>query len=244
MDCNGLNADESLDVIKNVRILQRQRGYRFSIDALLLADFVNPTSPRHIVDLGAGAGIIGILLAHKYPAAFVHLIELQRGLYELSNKNIQLNNVADRIKTHNLDIKDIYTNISSNTFDAAVSNPPYRKLQSGELNPDDEKAAARHELNLTLDDLIKAAFYLLRGKGRFSFIYQPSRFVEVIENLRGHNLEPRRVRFIHSNTKSEAKMFLIEAVKEGRPQLRLEPPLFIYADTGRYTDETLAILGL
>ncbi|KWT82057.1 tRNA1(Val) (adenine(37)-N6)-methyltransferase [Candidatus Magnetominusculus xianensis] len=233
----------SLDTIKNVRILQRQKGYRFSIDALLLADFVNPKNPRHIADFGAGSGIIGILLAQKYPAAFVHLIELQKGLYELANKNVALNNVTERIKMHHLNINDIYGNISSNTFDLAVSNPPYRKLQSGELNPDDEKAAARHELNLTLDELIKAAFYVLRAKGRFSFIYQTSRFVEVIETLRGRNFEPRRVRFIYANAKSEAKIFLIEAVKEGRAQLKLDPPFFVYDDTGRYSAKTLEILS-
>ncbi|MBF0457011.1 MAG: tRNA1(Val) (adenine(37)-N6)-methyltransferase [Nitrospirae bacterium] len=244
MDNESQNGDISLDTIKNVRILQRQKGYRFSIDAILLANFVNPKNPRHIIDFGAGAGIVGILLAKKYPAAFVHLVELQRGLYELSNKNVELNNITDRLKTHHLDIKDIYDTISSNTFDLAVSNPPYRKLQSGEINPDDEKAAARHELTLTLDELIKAAFHVLRGKGGFSFIYQTSRFVEVIETLRSRKFEPRRIRFIYSNKKSEAKIFLIEAIKEGKAQLKLDPPFFVYDDTGRYSAETLEILSV
>ncbi|MBF0487839.1 MAG: tRNA1(Val) (adenine(37)-N6)-methyltransferase [Nitrospirae bacterium] len=241
----GQDMEVSLDTIKNVRILQRRKGYRFSIDALLLADFVNPKNPRRIVDLGAGSGIVGILLAKKYPTAFVHLIELQRSLYELANKNVELNNVTERLKIHNLNINDIYGNISSNTFDLAVSNPPYRRLQSGELNPDDEKAAARHELNLTLEDLIKAAFYVLRGKGRFLFIYQTSRFVEVIETLRVHKFEPRRIRFVYSNKKSEAKIFLIEAIKEGKAQLKLDSPFFVYDDnTGRYSPETLDILSV
>ncbi|MCG6553947.1 MAG: methyltransferase, partial [Candidatus Magnetominusculus sp. LBB02] len=154
------SSDLSLDTIKNVSILQRRKGYRFSIDALLLADFVRHKSPRQIIDFGAGSGIVGVLLAQKYPAAFVHSIELQKGLYELAEKNASLNNVSDRLKVHHLNINDIYGIISSNAFDLAVSNPPYRKLQSGEINPDDEKAAARHELNLTLDELLKAAFYV------------------------------------------------------------------------------------
>ncbi|MBF0516730.1 MAG: tRNA1(Val) (adenine(37)-N6)-methyltransferase [Nitrospirae bacterium] len=237
------DSDLSLDTIKNVMILQRRKGYRFSIDALLLSDFAYHSNPRHIIDFGAGSGIIGILIAQKYPEAFVHLIELQQGLYELANKNAALNNVTDRLKIHHLNINDIYANISSNSFDLAVSNPPYRKLQSGEVNPDDEKAAARHELNLTLDELIKAAFYVLRAKGKFSFIYQTSRFVEVIETLKGRRFAPRRVRFIYSNRKSEAKIFLIEAVKEGAAQLRLDSPFFVYDDTGRYSAETLEMLN-
>ncbi|MCG6553287.1 MAG: hypothetical protein L7F77_13260, partial [Candidatus Magnetominusculus sp. LBB02] len=102
----------------------------------------------------------------------------------------------------------------------------------------------RHELNLTLDELLKAAFYVLRGKGRLSFIYQTSRFVEVIETLRARKFEPRRVRFIYSNRRSEAKIFIIEAVKEGRAQLTLDPPFFVYNDEGRYSAETLEILSV
>ncbi len=235
----------SLDSIKSLKIYQKKTGYRFTIDSLLLVDFVNLTFPKKIADLGAGSGIIGILLAKRYTGARVLLIEVQKELVELSRKNIEINMVSDRVMSLRGNIKNINNkHIKPNSFNLVVSNPPFRKPLSGKVSPNSEKAISRHEISITLDDFINAAFYILRGKGRLCFIYHPSRLIEVIETLKDNRFEPKRIRFIHSFTHSDASMFLIEAVKEGRPQLILEKPFFIYNKKGEYTEDSRRILEL
>ena len=128
-------------------------------------------------------------------------------------------------------------------FDLAVSNPPFRKPLSGRLNIDKERAVARHEIEIDLKGLLKAASGLLRARGRFCMVYHPLRLTELMEELKKVRLEPKRLRFIHGNTKAEAKMFLMEAVKDGRPGLKVENPLFVYKEDGGYTEEMEGIYG-
>ncbi len=237
----------TLDTIAGVKIYQNKNGYRFSVDALLLYSFVDLKHVKKIADLGAGSGIVGMLLAKKYPKAKVKLIELQESLAALAEKNITLNNLGQRASLTNCNIKDIPHGIISlkpNSFDLAVSNPPFRKQKTGLISPTDEKAIARHEIKLTIDDTIRASSYLLRDKGRVCIIYHPSRIVELTDKLRAKNLEPKRIRFVHSDSASEAKMALIEAAKNGRPGIKIEKPLFIYQESHEagnrkniYTDE-------
>ncbi|MBF0563792.1 MAG: tRNA1(Val) (adenine(37)-N6)-methyltransferase [Nitrospirae bacterium] len=242
--------DLTLDTIKDVKIYQKKKGYRFSIDAPLLSGFVKPLFSGRAADIGAGSGIIGLLLAKKYEKLTVQLFEIQEELYALSLENIRLNGVEDRVSALNADVKDLLLPevskcpyIGSNSFDIVVSNPPFRKIGTGLINPHVEKAVARHELELTLDDLTRAAFCLLRGKGRFYFIHHPTRFIEAIDALRDRGLQPVRARFVHSDESAWAKMFLMECVKEGKPTFTLENPFYIYKTDGSYTEDTLALLG-
>jgi tRNA1Val (adenine37-N6)-methyltransferase len=122
-------------------------------------------------------------------------------------------------------------------YDLVVSNPPFRRVKSGLLNLEEEKAIARHEINLRLNELINAASYLLKAKGRFCIIYHPCRFSELIDTLKKREIEPKRLRFVHSNISSEAKMILLEAVKKGKGGMKVDKPLFIYKENGSYTDE-------
>ncbi|MEO5358114.1 MAG: tRNA1(Val) (adenine(37)-N6)-methyltransferase [Nitrospirae bacterium YQR-1] len=232
----------TLDSIKDIKIYQRKGGYRFSIDPLILCDFVNAEMPKLIADFGAGSGIIGILLAKKFTNAGIHLLEIQETLAALATKNVEINGLKNHINIHTIDIKQVNGYFSQNSFDIVVSNPPYRKATAGEICPDPEKAVARAEIKITFSDIVKSAFYLLKGKGKLVFIYHPSRFIETTEILRENNFEPKRVKFIHSNINSEAKMFLMEAIKEGKPQLILESPLFLYETQGQYSTEALKIL--
>lgn len=222
----------TLDTIAGVKIYQNKNGYRFSVDALLLYSFVDLKHVKKIADLGAGSGIVGILLAKKYQKAKVKLIELQESLASLAEKNIALNNLGQKISLINCNIKDIPSGIASlkaDSFDLVVSNPPFRRQKTGLISPTDEKAIARHEIKLDINDIIKASFYLLKDKGRVCLIYHPSRIVELIDKLRAKNLEPKRIRFVYSNPESEAKMMLIEAVKNRRPGIKIERPFFIYS---------------
>lgn len=235
---------ETLDGIRDIRLYQRKRGYRFSVDSLLLHHFVNLRSAGSIVDLGSGSGIVGLLLAKKYPKAKVTLLELQRGLHELALRNIVINALEDRVEALNLDIRRLPAGlVQSGQFDLAVSNPPFRRPLSGLLNEEPERAVARHEIELSLGELLGAAASLVKAKGRFCLVYHPVRLSELMDGLRAVRLEPKRLRFVHGNEHAEAKMVLVEAVKGALMGIKVERPLFIYNGGGGYTDEMVEIYG-
>ncbi|MEW6002844.1 MAG: tRNA1(Val) (adenine(37)-N6)-methyltransferase [Nitrospirota bacterium] len=233
--------DITLDSIRDIKLYQPKTGYRFSVDALLLYDFVNLGKINRIADLGAGSGIVGILLATKYPDATVALFEIQERLVLLAEKNIILNSLEGRVRVIKKDIRKIKNSHSPyaarHYYDLVVSNPPFRVLKSGRMSVGEERAIARHEVKLTLDELVDTGSFLLREKGRFCIIYHPSRTSELIGGLKKRGLEPKRLRFVHSNISSEAKMVLVEAAKGGKKGLKVEKPLFIYNDDGSYSDE-------
>lgn len=245
----------TLDTIRDIKLYQNKKGYRFSVDALLLYSFVNLQRAYRIADVGAGSGIVGILLAKKYHDSEVALIEIQNSLAGLAEKNITLNKVEKRVRVIRTDIKkfklgDFHSEnkttlnsplLTPNSFDLVVSNPPFRRQKTGLISPTDEKAIARHEIELKLADLIQASCSLLKSKGRFCMIYHPSRLVELIETLRGKRMEPKRLRFVHSNLMTEAKMALVEAIKDGRTEMKIEKPFCIYKEDGTYTDEMKAL---
>jgi tRNA1Val (adenine37-N6)-methyltransferase len=234
----------TLDTILGIQIYQHSKGYRFSADAVLLSSFVSTQRLKKIADLGAGSGIIGLLLAKKYPSAEVTLVELQEGLVKNAEKNVVLNGLEKRVNVVHGDIRKMkYGRGVLHSYDLVVSNPPFRKTRTGLISPSDEKAMARHELQLPLAALMKAAFSMLKHHGRFCVIHLPERLAEVMAAMRQANLEPKRIRFVHSNILSEAKMVLIEAFKEGKPGLLVERPLYMYTDAGEYTEEVQAIYG-
>jgi tRNA1Val (adenine37-N6)-methyltransferase len=230
--------DVTLDSIRDIRLYQPKNGYRFSVDSLLLFDFVNLRKAKSIADLGAGSGIIGILLAGKYPEASVDLFELQDNLAGIAEKNVILNRCEDRVRVIKCDLRELQAASSAHPrYDLVVSNPPFRRLKSGRLNIEEEKAIARHEITLRLHECINAASALLRNRGRLCMIYHPCRLSELLNVMRGKGIEAKRMRFVHSTTSSEAKMVLLEAVQGGRVGLKVEEPLYVYGEDGRYTEE-------
>jgi tRNA1Val (adenine37-N6)-methyltransferase len=235
--------DTTLDTIKNLSLYQKTNGYRFSIDAVLLADFVRKTKPSRIIDIGSGSGIIGILLAMKYPCSRIDMVEIQNDLYALGRKNIALNKCEKRVSAFHGDVNDLVNipEICPHSYDIAVSNPPFRVPDTGRISPYDEKAIARHEISLRLPALIKALHYLLKPKGYAYIIFHPSRLDEVFGVMKTHRIEPKRARFVHPDPLTESKMVMIEGIKAARPSMKIEPPLFIYTKHG-YTDEVSMIL--
>jgi len=233
--------ETTLDSILDIKVYQHREGYRFSMDAVVLHAFVNLRRVERIADLGAGSGVVGLLLAKRYPEARVTLVELQDSLYKLAKKNVKLNGLDDRAEVLKANIKALPDELKG--FDLVVSNPPFRKPGTGRLSPGGERALARHELAITLKELAASASGLLRHGGRFAVIYHPARLAELMEELKAVRLEPKRLRFVHGNENSEAKMVLLEAVRGGRGGLRIEKPLFVYSADGSYTDELSAIYG-
>ncbi len=229
--------DITLDSIRDIKIYQSKTGYRFSVDSLLLYDFINLSKIDSIADLGAGSGIVGILLAKKYVEAKITLFEIQESLVKLAKKNVVLNNLQERIQIIQIDIREIPKLHTSFSFDLVVSNPPFRRLRSGLLSIEEEKAIARHEIKITLNELIYVSSIILKPKGRLCIIYHPWRLSELIEIFKKNRIEPKRLKFIHSKISSEAKMVFVEGVKEGRIGLKVEKPFFIYDEKGKYTEE-------
>lgn len=234
----------TVDGVRDVRVYQHLYGYRFSVDALLLYSFVNVRHVSEIADLGAGSGVIGLLLARRYEKAKVLLVELQEGLYRLAKKNIALNGLGARVEAMLADVSLAVDKIGGASFDLIVSNPPFRKPTTGRISLGEERAVARHEIRLRLPDLTEAASRLLRAKGRFFIIYHPERLLELMDTLRACRLEPKRIRFVHNDRSAVSKIVLVEAVKEGRAGVRIEKPLFIYGEDRSYTREVQKMYGM
>jgi tRNA1Val (adenine37-N6)-methyltransferase len=236
-------SDETLDSIKDIKLFQAKDGYRFSVDALLLENFISAKRLEKGIELGAGSGIISILLAKRLKGTKIIAVEIQNNLAERATRNVNLNSLADRIEILQKDIKDLKKIYPANKFDFVFSNPPFRKTKTGRLSIYEERAVARHEIEITLPDLIRTASYLIKHSGKFFMIYHPFRLAELISLLQKAKLEPKRMRFVHSKIGDEAKMVLIEAVKGSGTWLKIAPPLYIYEKNSVYTSELTKILS-
>lgn len=243
---NGLkHGGETIDEFfgGRLRVLQKEKGYRFSIDSLLLADFVTLRRGDRVVDLGTGSGIIALILALRFPEANIAEVEVQKDLADMAGRSVALNGMEGRIHVCHGDVKEIRRLFAPQSFDAAVFNPPYRRLNSGRINPDSERAVARHEIRGTIDDFLASARYLLKDSGRVHVIYPAARGVQLIARMRANGVEPKRLRIVHSDGASGGVFVLAEGVKGAGEELEILPPLFIYRDDGRYSDEVDKILG-
>ncbi len=229
--------EETLDTLfeGRLKILQRRDGYRFSIDALLLAHFAGPGPKDRILDLGTGCGIIPLILLFRRKASRIIGVEIQPSLADLARRNASLNRFTSRIKIWEKDFRDLTTKKLKGVFDLVLSNPPYRRVGSGRINPDQEKALARHEINATLEEMLRVAYHLLKDRGRLVVIYPASRAADLIEEMAGFHLEPKRMQLVHSHEKDEARLILVEALKEGHVQVRILPPFILYNSAEEYT---------
>ena len=227
---------------KGLKIIQNTEGFCFGIDAVLLSDFAKKIKNNSkVLDLGTGTGILPILLCGKTKLNKIYGIEIQKEVATMAGRSVKLNNLENRIEIVNKNIKDIENIFEKNSFDAIVTNPPYKKINTGEKNEKENKLISRHEITASLDDFIKISFNLLKDKGSFYMVHRPERLAEIIYKLKQNKLEPKIIKFVYSNIKSEAKLVLIKAVKNAKEFLKIEKPLFVYKEDGNYTDEILKI---
>ena len=219
-------SDETLDLFFNgtLHLLQKKRGYRFSIDVVLLSQFIRLRGHEKGIDLGTGCGILPLLLSRTETGHSFVGIEIQKGLADLAEKNVAINHLEDRIAILHQDFKKLKKVFSAGSFDVVFSNPPYRKALTGRINPSPEKAVARHEIKGTLNDLVETAAYLLPTKGRCYLIYSASRTVDLLVTLRRNKLEPKRLRFVHPKREENAKFILLESVKASGTELKIMEP--------------------
>lgn len=233
-----LHEEESLDdlILGDLQVIQATRGYRFSLDAVLLANFAD-TSPRHVVDLGAGSGVISLILAWRAPQASFTLVEIQASMADRASRSIVLNGLEERVKVIEGDIRDIETIMRGGCADLVISNPPFWKKGEGKISSNREEAIARHELNLNLEELVQKGTYLLRQGGKIDIIHRADRLDEAMDIFRRYKTPVRKLRLIHSFVDREARLVLIEAEKNRPGPLHVMPPLVIYDKVGEYGAE-------
>lgn len=227
---------------KNLKIIQNRLGFCFGIDSVLLSDFAKGIKKNSIVvDIGTGTGIISILLSAKTDIKKIYGIEIQEDVANMAKRSVALNELEDKIEVINTNIKDIFNFLEPNKIDAIVTNPPYMKLNTGAQNEEKKKLISRHEVECTLEDIIKISYKLLKSNGEFYMVHRAERIVDILYYLRQYKLEPKVLRFIQPKENKEPNLVLIKAVKNAGYQLTLEKPLIIYNNDGSYTDEILEI---
>ncbi len=222
----------------NLKIIQSPEVFSFSLDAVLLARFAGVPPRGRVLDLCTGNGVIPLLLTTRTEAR-IDGVEIQARLADMATRSVKLNGLSDRIAILEQDLR--HWRVESELYDAVTVNPPYLPVQSGDRKENVHQAMARHEIGCTLEDVVAACARSVRRGGRVSMVHRPSRLVDIIDSMRRHKLEPKRIRFVHPRKESEANMVLVEATREGRPEVRLLPPVIVYGDDGDYTPELLAV---
>ena len=240
-----LKAGERLDDLhrNGYRIIQNEKLFCFGMDAVLLSAFAQVKEGGQVPDLGTGTGVLPILLAAKTFGGHFTGLEISEYCVDMATRSVSLNKLDGRVAIVQGDIKKAGELFAPASFDTVISNPPYMTARHGLVNLDLEKAAARHELLCTLEDVVRAAAALLRVGGNFCMVHRPFRLAEIIRALSQYGLEPKRMRLVYPYADREPNMVLIEAVRGGKPRMTVEKPLIVYEQPGVYTREIHEIYG-
>ena len=241
-----LKENERIDDLefKNLKIIQNKDGFCFGIDAVLLSDFAkNIKKDSKVLDLGTGTGIISILLCGKTQLKKIIGVEVQKEVYDMACRSAELNNLEDRFEVVNENILNLENVFKNNSFDVIVTNPPYKKQNTGIINEDEKKLISRHEILADLEDFIRISSKMLKEKGEIYMVHRPERLVDIFSLMRKYKIEPKEVRLIFSNEKNPPKMVLIKGVRNGGEFLKFRENLYIYKEDGAYTNEILKIYG-
>lgn len=222
-------------------LIQDPKRFCFGVDAVLLSGFATAKKGDKVLDLGTGTGVIPILMSAKTNAEHFSALEIQPESAEMAKRSVMLNDLQDRIDIIEGDIKKAAEIFKPSSFDIITTNPPYMNFEGGIKNSYDPKTIARHEVLCSLDDVASAAQRLLKFGGKFFMVHRPHRLTDIMCVLREHKLEPKRIRFVQPYADREPNMVLVEAVRSGKPMIKVMPALVIYNKDGTYTQETLDI---
>ncbi|MFP3869679.1 MAG: tRNA1(Val) (adenine(37)-N6)-methyltransferase [Syntrophobacteria bacterium] len=244
-DAALLRDGETLDTFfqGHLKIIQPKSGYRFSMDSVLLAGLTRVRPQERVVDLGTGCGVVPLLLAYRRSAAKITGVEIQESLARIAERNAGINRLSHLICIVRGDLRRMRKDVLDTEVTLAVSNPPYRELHSGRLNPDAEKVIARHEVLATLGDVVQAAARLLPQRGRLALIYPARRLPHLLGELSRRRFAPRHLTLIHTTLDSPARLVHLESVYGGGEELHVGKPFAIYQSKGTYTDEMAAMYG-
>lgn len=223
---------------KDLNIVQNTDWFSFSLDSVLLSDFVIVNNnTKKILDLCTGNAPIPIIVSQKTKNKIIG-VELQKEVYNLAKKSIKLNNLESQIELLNMDINDLAKVYETDTFDLITCNPPFFKISDGSITNDNKiKAIARHEININLDEIFKICKKLLKNNGTIAMVHRTNRLMEIIECMKNNNIEPKRIRFVYPKKDKESNIVLIEGNKNGNPGLKVLPPLYVHDENGNYLDE-------
>lgn len=242
---NKLREGERIDELQRNAyvIIQAPKRFCFGMDAVLLSGFAQVKHGETVLDLGTGTGILPILLEAKTEGKHFTGLEIQPESADMADRSVQLNHLESKIKIVTGDIKDASKIFGASSFDVITTNPPYMIGQHGLQNTDDAKTIARHEVLCTLDDILRESAKLLPPKGRFYMVHRPFRLSEIMCKMTAYGIEPKRMKLVHPYIDREPNMVLIEGLRGGKPRLKVEKPLIVYKEEGKYTDEIYEIYG-
>jgi tRNA1(Val) A37 N6-methylase TrmN6 len=240
-----LKDDERLDYLlaEDLRIIQSPSVFAFSLDAVLLARFAYvPIQKGNLIDLCSGNGVIPLFLSARTKGTITG-VEIQERLYDMAVRSIDYNGLQDRLHMIHGDIKEMPEKLGHGKYDIVTCNPPYFTTPSkNEMNPNEHLAIARHEIFCTLEDTVRVSSQLLRPGGKAAFVHRPGRLIDIITLMRKYRLEPKRIQFVYPKAGKESNILLVEGAKDGNPDLKILPPLFVYNEENEYTAEIREIL--
>lgn len=240
-----INSDENIDdlQLKGLYLIQKQDGFKFGIDAVLLSDFAQVKKKHRVMDLCTGTGIVPFLIYGKYEPQKVYGLEIQSDMVEMAERSVKLNSLEEKIEFINGDLKDIDNLKKLDRFDVVTVNPPYKLNNSGILNPLDKLAIARHEVLCNLEDVIAASRVLMKDNGRMFIVHRPERLADIFTLMRKYKIEPKRVKMVHPKIGKAPNIVLVEGQRDGGAYLKWEAPLYVYDEKGNYTKEIDEIYG-
>ncbi|GIO20932.1 methyltransferase [Oceanobacillus oncorhynchi subsp. incaldanensis] len=238
--------DERLDYLladETMKIIQSPTAFAFSLDAVLLAHFSSiPKKRGKILDLCTGNGVIPLLLSKKTNAEIIG-VEIQKRIFQMAERNVALNDLQPRLRMIHGDLKEMQSTLDQSAFDMVTCNPPYFKTPSAtEHNHNAYLTIARHEVYCTLEDVVKACKRYVRPGGKVAMVHRPGRLVDIIEQFRKYRIEPKRVQFVYPKQGKEANMLLIEGIRDGKADVKILPPFYIYEQDGSYTKQAEEVI--
>ena len=239
--------DERLDDLncKGLKILQKVDGFCFGMDSVLIANFAKvPKREAVVADFGTGTGIISILVAGKQKIEKIFAIEIQDELVDMAKRSVEYNGLNDKIEVINADVVGISKGEFNKKFDCVITNPPYKKLNTGLVNYNDKKLISRHEVKCTLENVVYESSKLLKDNGVFYMVHRPDRLCDIFCAMRDNKIEPKEIQLVYPHIGYEANLVLIKGVKCGKPSLRVHKPLIIYDENNQYTDELLKFYNM
>jgi len=228
---------------KNMKIIQRKDMFNFSLDTVLLANFCSIQKDLNcIVDFGTNNAAIPLLLSLRTDKKIVG-VEIQKDAVDIAEKNVKLNKLENQIEIINDDIK-IFSKSQTQKYKLVVCNPPFFKVnERSHLNESEYLQIARHEIKISLEEIIASASKILDNRGRLAMVHRPERMIEIIEYMRKYDIEPKRIRFVYPKMNKESHIFLIEGMYKGNRGVKIEAPLYAHNDDGSYSNEVRKMFG-
>lgn len=240
-----INGDETLDDLQlnGLHLIQKEDGFRFGVDAVLLSNFANVKNKHRVIDLCTGTGIIPFLIAGKTNSNSITGIEIQEDMVEMANRSVAINDLGKRINFICGDLKDKELLKTIPKCDVLTVNPPYKLQNSGIINPNDKFSIARHEILCTLEDVIASARVLLKDNGRIFMVHRPERLVDIVTLMRKYRIEPKRIQMVHPNSRKAPNIVLVEGQRDGGAFLKWDEPIYVYNEDGDYSEQINKIYG-